>query len=136
MLQIAADRLPQGRIEICRSVAALDARLHRPTDDMAIAIFHVGDRDELEALIARRELLSDFKIVLALPDAAEGTTARGHLLRPRFVIYSEGDLRNASSILGKMVQGAKSAAARPATGHEKVKRKVWEKSSSAAVPCR
>ncbi len=102
--------IPQERIEMCRSIGNLDSRLHQPLGGMTIAVFHVTERGELESLIARRDLLEDFRTILILPDNEEGTTAMGHILRPRFVIYSDSDLPDASVVLGKMLQGQKTLA--------------------------
>ncbi len=104
-LRIILSHLPQDRIEICRSIAALDSRLHKPLEGLTIAAFHIHGGEELEGLIARRELLADFRTILVLPDSEEITIARGHLLRPRFVVYGDGDLPDASVVLGKMLQG-------------------------------
>ncbi len=90
-------------------MAALDSRLHKPLDGLAIAVFHVTDRDELGELITRRDLLADLRNILVLPDCDEVTTALAHVLRPRFVIYSDGDLPDASVVVGKLIQGAKDA---------------------------
>src|SRR5512136_998598 len=95
-LRIVVSHLPQDRIEICRSMAALDSRLHKPLGGLAIAVFHVTARDELGELITRRDLLIDLRNILVLPDSDETTTALAHVLRPRFVIYSDGDLPDAS----------------------------------------
>lgn len=103
-LRIAVSHLPEERIEICRSIADLDARLGKPLDGMAIAVFHVRTVDELEALTTRRELLADFRTILILPDSKERTIAGGHMLKPRFVVYSDSDLPDASVVLGKMLQ--------------------------------
>ncbi|MHB9099165.1 MAG: hypothetical protein ACYC5X_15220 [Syntrophales bacterium] len=105
--RIILSHMPQDRIEICRSIAALDSQLHKPLGNLTIAVFHIHSGDELEKLIARRDLLADFRIILVLPDSEESTIARGHLLRPRFVVYGDGDLPDASVILGKMLQGYK-----------------------------
>lgn len=106
-LRVILSHIPQDRIEICRSIAALESRLHKPLDGLTIAVFHIHSGDELEALITRRDLLADFRTILVLPDSEENTVARGHLLRPRFVVYGDGDLPDASVVLGKMLQGNK-----------------------------
>lgn len=106
-LRIVLSHIPQGRIEMCHSLATLEERLHQPLGGMTIAVFHITNREELGALIALRELLEDFRIIMILPDSEESTTAMGHILRPRFVIYSDGDLPDASVILGKMLLGQK-----------------------------
>ncbi len=105
--RVVVSHIPQDRIEICRSMAALDSRLHKPLEGLAIAVLHIIERDELNALISRRDLLADLRIILVLPNCEESTTALAHTLRPRFVIYSAGDLPDASVVLGKMLQGKK-----------------------------
>lgn len=106
-LRIVFSHVPQDRIEMCHSLATLEERLHQPLGGMTIAIFHITSRGELEALITRRDLLEDFRIIMILPDNEEITTAMGHILRPRFVVYSDSDLPDASVILGKMLLGQK-----------------------------
>ncbi|MHB8910962.1 MAG: hypothetical protein ACYDAA_18965 [Syntrophales bacterium] len=114
--RVILSHIPQDRIEICRSIAALDSRLHKPLGGLTIAAFHIHSGDELEELIGRRDLLADFRTILILPDSEEGTIACGHLLRPRFVIYGDSDLPDASVILGKMLQGYRKAAPEPVSG--------------------
>jgi hypothetical protein len=109
-LRIVFSHVPKERIELCRSIAALEERLHQLLGGMTIAVLHITRTDELEALIARRNLLEDFRIIMILPDSEGLTTALGHALRPRFVVYSDGDLPDASVVLGKMLQGKKSDA--------------------------
>lgn len=109
-LRVVVSHIPQERIDICRSMAALDSRLHMPLEGLAIAVFHVTVIDELRALITRRDLLADFRIIMVLPNCENSTTGLAHMLRPRFVIYSDGDLQDASVVLGKMLQGKKNDA--------------------------
>ena len=108
-LRIVVSHVPQRRIEICRSMDALDSRLHKPLEALAIAVLHVTVIDELGALITRRELLADLRTILVLPNCEESTTALAHVLRPRYVIYSEVDLPDASVVLGKLIQGVRNA---------------------------
>lgn len=103
LLRITASHVPRERIELCRSHAELEARLRQSLDGRGIAILHAADRDELEALITHRELLVDFRIILALPDNDEATTTLAHILKPRFLVFSSADLPDASVILGKML---------------------------------
>jgi len=106
-LRIVYSHVPQGRIEMCHSIAALEERLHQPLGDMTIAVFHITTAAELEALIARRYLLEDFRIIMILPDSEATTIAMGHVLRPKYVVYSDSDLPDASVILGKMLLGTR-----------------------------
>ena len=117
LLRIAVSHVPHERVELCRSLAELEVRLRQPLAGQGISILHAADREEMEALITRRELLADFRIILALPDSSETTTALAHVLKPRFLVFSDGDLPDASVILGKMLLAhrhpARPAGARP-----------------------
>jgi hypothetical protein len=110
LLRIVGSHVPEERIAICRSMAALDARLHKPLEGLAIAVLHVTAIEELGALTARRNLLADLRTILVLPGCEEQTTALAHVLRPRFVVYSDGDLPDASVVLEKMLRGKKHTA--------------------------
>lgn len=103
LLRIAVSHIPRERIEHCRSLPELKVRLRQPLDGQGIAMLHTANRDELEAMIACRELLTDFRIILALPDNGDATTALAHALKPRFLVFTDGDLPDASVVLGKML---------------------------------
>lgn len=113
LMRIALSHIPERQIGRCRSLADVEARIRQPLSGMGVAILHAADREELRALIAGRELLDDFRVILALPDNDEVTTGLAHLLKPRFLVFSDEDLPDASVVLGKMLlaKGKGSAAA-------------------------
>ena len=108
LLRTAVSHIPRERIEHCRTLTELEVRLRQPLDGQGIAMLHTANRDELEAMIACRELLNDFRIILALPDNGEDMTALAHVLKPRFLIFSSDDLTDASVVLGKMLISSRS----------------------------
>jgi len=53
-----------------------------------------------------RDFLEDVRLILILADSSAETVARGHLLRPRFLTYTDHDMSEVSSVLGKMIKKA------------------------------
>ncbi len=85
------------------SIDALGSYLSRPSGTDVIAIVAPSDETELAQLIAIRHLLRDRRVVLVLPDANARTVTHGHLLRPRYVSYADGDLSDVTAVLSKMM---------------------------------
>ena len=84
-------------------------------DDFPASVFldydmHSGDvliliparREQLEQLLTIKELLQDFRLILILPDSAEETVTRGHLLMPRFLTFTDNDMAEVHHVLGRM----------------------------------
>jgi hypothetical protein len=89
----------------CIMFGALDdltQRLRQPMDPDLIAVLFPKDNIELRALVSIRHLLRDLRVVLILPDSHESTVSRGHVLRPRFVSYADGDLSDVAAVVNKM----------------------------------
>lgn len=103
LLRMAVSHIPRERIDHCRSPFELKVRLGQPLGGRGIAMLHTANRGELEAMIACRGLLADFRIILALPDNGDATMALAHVLKPRFLVFTDGDLPDASVVLGKML---------------------------------
>lgn len=86
-------------MEVCRSLACLAQRLKEPTFDRELAVIVVASREELDGLLAIRELLQDLRIILVLPDHENDTVSQGHKLSPRFVSYMDRDFWDVVAVL-------------------------------------
>lgn len=96
--------VPDGKMEVYRTTRALCQRLRQPSTFMQwITILFVANRAELSELLTFGELLSDLRIILLLPDDTKETIAAGHLLRPRFLSYVDGDFAEVVAVLNKML---------------------------------
>jgi hypothetical protein len=91
------------RCDLFTSVAAFGARLRRPLGTATIGILIPADDRDLVRLAASRHLLRDMRIILVLPDSLPQTISNGHTLRPRFVSYADGDLKDVQAVVEKMV---------------------------------
>lgn len=62
-------------------------------------ILHASTQTHLERFISFHELLIGRKIILVLPDRERNTLILGHMLRPRFITYNDGDFLEMASVL-------------------------------------
>jgi len=76
----------------------LDYDMH--SGDVLILI--PNQREQLDHLLKMKELLQDFRLILILPDSAEETVTRGHLLMPRFLTFTDNDMDEVLHVLGRM----------------------------------
>jgi hypothetical protein len=95
---------PEHRVSVCRDLRALRRRLYGSRENLRIAILKAADRNELEGLVLLRDLLSDIRIVLIVPDQDEITVSLAHRLRPRFLARADGDWDEIRMVLGNMIR--------------------------------
>ena len=93
-------------VKTYRTVDSLSRRLCQPRNGDDIAILLASSKVELHYLnlISLRNLLSDMKIILILPDSNTDTVAKGHILRPRFLSYCDGDFQDVVAVLSRMIE--------------------------------
>lgn len=91
-------------LEIQRSIKELSKRLNRFPREIDLAVLFAASKDQLSELLSLRELLNDVRIILILPDRGRETISKGHLLRPRFLSYADGDLTDVIAVLSKMLE--------------------------------
>jgi hypothetical protein len=85
------------------SLESLADRLRHPMDRLSsLVVLCPGDASELARLTNIGHLLRDMRVILLLPDGRAKTVTRGHMLRPRFVGYADGDLSEVAAVVKKM----------------------------------
>ena len=106
-LQKEIERLvPPEEIEIYRTREELYRRLLAPKGDLVVVILVIPDREELLVILSLSELLQDLRIFLLLPDKEKDTISKGHILRPRFLGYADGDIGVVIKVLEKILGNA------------------------------
>ncbi|NVM57217.1 MAG: hypothetical protein HWN51_03755 [Desulfobacterales bacterium] len=70
---------------------------------MDIAVLLAASREELSDILSIRDLLTDIRVILVLPDRDDDTIAKGHTLRPRFFTYADSDFVEIAAVLSKML---------------------------------
>lgn len=91
------------KAEICRTVSSLSARLRKRKYDLDIAVLVTEDENELDELLAIRELLDDLRIILVLPDEEKETVSKGCALYPRFLTCVDSDFTAITDVLNNML---------------------------------
>jgi hypothetical protein len=92
----------QDTIEIFYTFKRLEFRLRHSAGNEDIALLLAATPEDLNELVADQQVLNNLRIILILPDGEKGTIAKGHLLRPRFVAYQDGNFSDVASVLRKM----------------------------------
>lgn len=82
-------------------------RLHNPWDQWKAVIILAPTRGELKKTLEMRNVLLDLRLILILSDRNKEGIAAGHLLRPRFICFADGDFQDLKSILFRMFEAGK-----------------------------
>ena len=98
----------QTEIEVYRTVEGLcHGRLrHNGGSIETIAILLAAEQEDLRALLSIRDWIIDLRLILILPDREKGTISKGHLFRPRYLTYADGDFLDVAAVLAKMIAHA------------------------------
>lgn len=94
-------------VEIHRTIRDLKERLRRPLSDRTIAILAAHTLEDLKELLVIRNLLSNVRIILVLPDRESETVAAGHNMHARFLTYLDGNPAEVVLVLNRMSEWAK-----------------------------
>ncbi len=94
---------PRERVLRSLNIEAFRASLRHSLTDSIIVVALAATREELCQILLIRDLLSDVRIILILPDQDPWTIANGHALRPRFVAFVDGDLQDVAAVLTNMI---------------------------------
>jgi hypothetical protein len=92
-----------GQVEIFYTLSKFYQRFTQPGSSNTITVLLIADRRELENIVQYSELFCDQKIILVLPDRAKETVTMGHALYPRYISYTDSDLKDVTSVLHKLI---------------------------------
>ena len=96
-LQRGGKRVTVNRVSNVESVADLKIGI----DD--VVVLYAGSVRELDALLRKRDLFADCRVILVLPDNGEETLHKGYMLRPRFVDFLDGDQSDLIKVVRNVV---------------------------------
>ena len=103
--QVIEEIVPKKNLQIYRNFNSLSYRLQQPMNGLKIAILLVGNDQDLTDFISLKDLLSELRIILILPDREPSTFAKGHKLGPRYMTYTDSDFQDIRAVLRKMISG-------------------------------
>ena len=104
--ELMESAFPQEKLEVCRSTGELVLRLRQWINGIAVVVLFIKNQKELQDLLAFHDLLTDFRLILILPDRNKDTIKRAHGLRPRFLTFSDGNMNDVTAVLQRMLLGS------------------------------
>lgn len=77
-------------------------RLRKPRCGLQMAVFVIGNDQEMDNIIFIRELLSDLRLVFVLTNSEKSCVSKAHTLSPRFVAFADGEMDSLGAVIEKM----------------------------------
>lgn len=90
-------------VEYHRTLGGLLDTLARPENYRSFLVIQAEDGQTLDGLISAAEWITDFQIILILPDQRADTISKGHLLLPRFVTFANAELSHVGGVLENLI---------------------------------
>ena len=101
--KILTAMVPTGCLHVSHGITDLSRRLRNPWQKYEVAVFAVTSNQELDNLISLQSWLEDLRIILILTRRDRKTTAKGHVLRPRFLTFADDNFKDVAAVLGKTI---------------------------------
>ena len=101
---VISAEIPLEESEIYESIKGLSERLRRPSRDQCIAIILTVTKTELSEILSIKDLLTDVRTILILPDNSDRTISTRHRLHPRYLSYKDSDFTDVAVVLNKMIR--------------------------------
>ncbi|MDD5712940.1 MAG: hypothetical protein PHY31_09335 [Smithellaceae bacterium] len=117
LLEVIRELVDGDLIEIYQTRESLAQRLCTPLNDLMAVIICPSDGKDLHDIIKIGDLLWDVRVILILPDNRDATVNQGHVLKPRFVAYADGDFADVSLVLSNIINRDRRRAGRTAVGY-------------------
>lgn len=95
--------VPDQVLETCGSIDRLIQRLRRPVGDLSLVVLLTGSQKEFKKIVGIGDLLRDIRTIIILPDSRPETISSAHKLHPRLISYADGDFKDISAVVGKML---------------------------------
>ena len=106
--RLVEEMVPKDNLEIYSTFLSLSRRLRQPSCNLNTAVLAIGSRQELREIVTLRDLLSDIRLILIVPDRGRDTISKAHSLAPRFLTYMDTDFEEVRVVLVKMLHSADS----------------------------
>ena len=104
-LQRVVEKLvPPKGVTSYHSFKTLSERLHQPKNGLNILVLVAGDVLDLSNFITLKNTLSEFRIILVLPDHDEKTLAMGHKIFPRFVSFTDSNFSDVTLVIKNLLK--------------------------------
>lgn len=96
--------VPQQPLEVFTKFEDFSARIRRLPIEIDVAVLLVQNDHHLTTLLSLEDYLDSIRIILVLPELESDMIRKGHLLRPRYIAFSDGDYSDVAAVMSKMIQ--------------------------------
>jgi DNA-binding NarL/FixJ family response regulator len=86
----------------CWNLSELVTYFRTPDPLPETVVLQASTSQELKVFEAFRSRLEQVFFILVLPDCDEETIARGHQLRPRFIVYQDSDFSEVGAVIDRL----------------------------------
>jgi hypothetical protein len=94
----------RANTEVINAFGVLRERLKRPSDNRKMALLFVDSKEELSQILSLQDLLTPVPFILILNDHDPKIISLAHLLRPRFIGYTDWDIQMLLSVVTRMIR--------------------------------
>lgn len=96
---------------VCRNVAAFERELRKPWVMYDLIILFAANGMEMERFVQLQKLMEGIPVLLVFLENRNDACKQAHLLRPRFISFSEDDFSSIAAVLHKMILNCEAAIA-------------------------
>ena len=90
-------------IGIFQTLESFNNRIRQGKTDIPAAVVFASNRQDLIKLQGIRELFSDMRIIMILPDAEEESVKIGHSFYPRYLSFTDSTFEDVAAVLQKIL---------------------------------
>lgn len=94
--------VPVNRIMIFRDIEAFINKILYPVNMHTVIVIFASTKDELMHIVSFKQMFSDHRIILILPNRSDQVISAGHALYPRFLSFADSNFKDIAAVLKKM----------------------------------
>jgi hypothetical protein len=99
--------IPLESIGIFQTLESFYDRIRQGRTDITAAVVFASDRQDIIKLQGIRELISDMRMIMILPDAEEESVKMGHSFYPRYISFTDSTFEDVAAVLQKIISNTR-----------------------------
>jgi hypothetical protein len=111
--------IPLESIGIFQTLESFYNRIRQGRTDITAAVVFASDRQDIIKLQGIRELISDMRMIMILPDAEEESVKMGHSFYPRYISFTDSTFEDVAAVLQKIISNTRKDRTPPNDRHIK-----------------
>ena len=101
------EKISLESIGIFQTHESFNNRIRQGKTDIPAAVVFASNRQDLIKLQSIRELISDMRIIMILPDSDEESVKIGHSFYPRYISFTDSDFEDVAAVLLKIISNTR-----------------------------